>query len=218
MPRTSSHYNLRCIRGRLQRLAVFSLLAAGLMLSGCWSDVTYPPGQVAPNDPIQTQVEKAPLIQHDGYLIEPVARFEVEARVLGTERYRMGREADLSPMDLALGWGPMSDQSVLDHIEISQFRRFYYWQTKRMPIPRGDIVRHSSNMHLIPASDEVRKNLLRVRDGEIVQFKGYLVNLRATDGWRWTSSTSRTDTGNGACELIWVEKLISFPGPTAEGA
>ena len=132
-------------------------------LSACRADVKYPPGQVAPNDPVQTRVDKAPLIRHDDYLIEPVARFEVEARVLGTERYRMGREADLSPMDLALGWGPMSDQSVLDHISISQFRRFYYWQTDRMPIPRGDIVRHSSNMHLIPADDEVRKNLLRVR-------------------------------------------------------
>ncbi|NNF04719.1 MAG: hypothetical protein HKN17_09645 [Rhodothermales bacterium] len=166
---------------------------------------------------MQTRVEKAPLIRHDEYLIEPVARFEVEARVLGTERYRQGREADLSPMDLALGWGPMSDQSVLDKIRITQFRRFYYWQTDSMPIPRRDIVRHSSNMHLIPANDEVRKHLLRVRDGEIVRFSGYLVNLRAPDGWRWSTSTSRTDTGNGACELIWVEQLVSFPGPTAEG-
>lgn len=204
--------------GVFRGVATAALLILSVGLPGCRSDVTYPPGQVAPNDPVQTRVDNAPLIRQDDYLIEPVARFEVEARVLGTERYRTGREADLSPMDLALGWGPMSDQAVLDHISITQFRRFYYWQTKRMPIPRNDIVRHSSNMHLIPADDEVRKKLLRVRDGEIVRFTGYLVNLRGSDGWRWSTSTSRTDTGNGACELIWVEELVSFPGPTAEDA
>lgn len=216
MSRTSSIPAARRASRRRNRIHAAVLIVC-LALSACRGEVEYPPGQVAPNDPVQTRVEKAPLIRHDDYLIEPVARFEVEARVLGTERYRRGREADLSPMDLALGWGPMSDQSVIDQIRITQFRRFYYWQTDRMPIPRGDIVRHSSNMHLIPANDVVRKNLLRVREGEIVRFSGYLVNLRASDGWRWSSSTSRTDTGNGACELIWVEQLMSFPGPTAEG-
>lgn len=204
------------VRRSEQATAVLLLIC--VVLVGCRGDIEYPPGQVAPNEPVQTPVDKAPLISRDDYLIEPVARFEVEARVLGTERYRMGREADLSPMDLALGWGPMSDQSVLDHFRITQFRRYYYWQTDRMPIPRGDVVRHSSNMHLIPADDEVRENLLRVRNGEIVRFEGYLVRIRASDGWRWNTSTSRTDTGNGACELIWVEQLVSFPGPTAEDA
>jgi hypothetical protein len=27
------------------------------------------------------------------------------------------------------------------------------------------------------------------------------------DGFTWSSSLSREDTGNGACELIWIEQL-----------
>jgi hypothetical protein len=36
---------------------------------------------------------------------------------------------------------------------------------------------------------------------------GYLVEVRGRDGFRWRSSLTREDTGNGACELVWVEKL-----------
>jgi hypothetical protein len=192
-----------------------ALLALALLLVGCRSEVRYPPGPIAPNAPVQADVDDVPLLNKDEYLITPVARFEVEARVLGTERYRHGREADLSPMDLALGWGPMSDQTVVDELDISQGARFYFWKAKRLPISRGDIIRHSSNMHLIPANDTVREALMKVRRGEIVRFRGYLVNVRASDGWRWRTSTRRDDTGNGACELIWVEELMSYPGPTA---
>jgi hypothetical protein len=30
---------------------------------------------------------------------------------------------------------------------------------------------------------------------------------RAPDGWRWRSSLTREDTGAGACELVWVERI-----------
>lgn len=192
-----------------------TLLILALLWVGCRSEVRYPPGPIAPNAPVQADVGDVPLLNKDEYLITPVARFEVEARVLGTERYRNGREANLSPMDLALGWGPMSDQNVVDELDISQGARFYFWKARRLPIPRGDIIRHSANMHLIPATDAVREALMKVRLGEIVRFQGYLVNVRASDGWRWRTSTRRDDTGNGACELIWVEELMSYPGPTA---
>jgi hypothetical protein len=46
-----------------------------------------------------------------------------------------------------------------------------------------------------------------VRTGSVVRLEGYLVEARADDGWRWRSSLTREDTGNGACELVWVERL-----------
>jgi hypothetical protein len=54
-----------------------------------------------PEAPLQTVAVLAPL-QLDGYEIEPVARYEIRAKVLSAERYSLGREADLSPIDLAL--------------------------------------------------------------------------------------------------------------------
>ena len=186
-----------------------------LLLAGCRSEVRYPAGMLAPNAPVQEASHDAPLLSHADYVIEPVARFEVEARVLGAKRYRSGRESDLSPVDLALGWGPMSDQANLDAIDISQSRRFYHWRSSRMPLPRRVIAEHSANMHLIPADEAVREALLRVRAGEIVRFRGYLVNVRASDGWRWRSSRTRKDVGGGACELVWVEELLSYEAPGA---
>ncbi len=146
-------------------------------------------------------------IQFGGYSIQPLASFQGTARVLSTEHYRLGREAELSPVDLALGWGPMADDEVLDSIEIRQSGRFFFWRTEQFPIPRRDIETHSANMHMIPASMEIDRQLRAVRPGEIIRFRGYLVRIEASDGWRWRSSLSREDTGDGACELVLLESL-----------
>ena len=120
----------------------------------------------------------------------------------------MGRESDLSPVDLALGWGNMSDERILSDIEISQSGRFYRWQVDSFPIPRREIETHSANMHLIPANEAVKDEIEKVREGEIIEISGSLVEvLSNNDGWRWTSSLTRTDTGSGACELILVDSF-----------
>ncbi|MCZ6822647.1 MAG: hypothetical protein O7F10_06835, partial [Deltaproteobacteria bacterium] len=117
-------------------------------------------------------------------------------------------EAQLSPIDLALGWGPMSDESVLKDIKISQSGRFYHWRATRLPIPARVISSHSANMHLIPANDEVDRVMKNeTRKGSIVQISGYLVSISAEDGWRWRSSLSPKDAGKGACELVWVKQM-----------
>ena len=127
--------------------------------------------------------------------------------MLAREDYRLDREAELAPMDLALGWGPMSDESVLAQIEISQSGRWYRWFARQLPIPRRQIERHSANMHMIPADESVADRLDDVRVGEVVALRGYLVEVRADDGWRWRSSLTRDDTGSRSCELVFVEQV-----------
>jgi hypothetical protein len=187
-------------------LAIIAILSA----AGCLSEGRYPPGEIAPDDPIQEALTSAQVHRVGTYAVRPVARFEIEARVLSRERYRFDRGATLSPVDLALGWGPMSDQRVLDQIDISQGGRFYRWRVKKYPIPRQQIIAHSANMHMIPANDDVRKDLLAVRTGEVVHLEGYLVVATAEDGAIWKTSLTRQDSGNGACELVWIEKIISY--------
>ena len=77
----------------------------------------------------------------------------------------------------------------------------------RFPVPRQDIEVNSANMHMIPADAEVEGTLKSLRVGQLVRISGYLVEIAGTDGWRWRSSLTRSDTGNGACELVWVEEL-----------
>lgn len=164
-------------------------------------------GEIASQDPIQADVYHRQIMHIKGYEIIPLASFSIQARILSREDYYVGREADLSPIDLALGWGPMSDDAVLSQLSIRQSSRFYYWHTDHFPIPREEIQTHSANMHMIPANDEVNETLATVRKGQIVSIEGDLVEAKASDGWHWKSSLSRNDTGRGACELILVKKV-----------
>ena len=188
-------------------------LLIALIAFGAWQwwgsrGIERAPGVIAAAAPEQHVIAaNPPQFQKKGYTVTALARFTLMARVLGVERYRFDREADLAPVDLALGWGRMSDSAVLSRIRISQGGRFYQWRTDEYPIPRREIEVDSANMHLIPATPEVAKQLKRARTGSIVRLSGYLVEARAGDGWRWVSSLTREDTGAGACELIWVEQL-----------
>jgi hypothetical protein len=190
-----------------------SLWAFGAYMRGFQGQVQHPPGAVAPENPIQTQTLVKPFAFPGGrYTIKPLADFSIRARVLSREDYYMGHEADLSPIDLAFGWGPMSDTAVIKQFTISQGGRFYFWRYEGTPpIPHQDIISHSANMHLIPANKRIRKKLKTVRRGQVVSLKGHLVAVNATDGFSWTSSLTRDDTGAGACEVIWVTAVSIKP-------
>ncbi|MEI7035857.1 hypothetical protein [Fulvimonas yonginensis] len=166
-----------------------------------------PPGVLAPAAPEQVDLDDGAVLQRGDTTLRTRAHFALTARVLSREDYRFDGGAALAPMDLALGWGRMSDSAVLSAIAIRQSDRFYYWHVDAFPIPRREIETSSANMHLIPADDGVRRAMDRVRPGELVHLEGFLVDASRPDGWRWRTSLSREDTGNGACELVYVETL-----------
>ena len=125
----------------------------------------------------QQDLADGPTFELPGHHLKALARFSLEARVLGAERYRFDRGARLAPIDLALGWGPMSSNGVLDALSIEQYGRFYFWSARELPIDFAAITLHSANMHMIPASDQVRNALLSARRGNIVSLDGYLVEV-----------------------------------------
>ncbi len=186
------------------------LLAASLtiiVLVFTEGEVSHGPGMVAPETPVQSNLQHAESFRVDQYQITPLADFQVTARVLSKERYYFGRESELSPLDLALGWGPMSDEEVLRKIKITQSARWYYWKSRDLPIRKSIVVSHSANMHIIPATEELRDRLIHVRKGEVISFTGKLVKITARDGFHWESSMSREDSGGHSCEVVWVESL-----------
>ncbi len=169
--------------------------------------ISYPPGQVAPDQPQQVILSNQPVWQKENFTIKALAQYKIKARVLSRNNFSVGRESKLSPVDLALGWGPMSDQSVIDQIEISQSNRWYHWKTDKYPIPREQISLNSANVHIIPKDEVVEAKLDKVYKGSLIEMKGYLVEVNASDGWHWKSSLKRDDTAGGSCELFWVEQL-----------
>jgi hypothetical protein len=167
------------------------------------------PGVVAAREPVQQPVARdAPVFAKDGFRVAALASFELEARVLRSKSYCCGGPDRLAPVDVAFGWGRMSDEAVLARIDVSQSGRFYYWRYEgSAPIPHREIELSSANMHLIPATKAIEKKLKNLRPGNVVALKGYLVDVQGEGGFRWKSSLTREDTGSGACELIWVEEV-----------
>jgi hypothetical protein len=194
---------------------LFFCVVAGLLLWAIGTEQQHrskPPGIVAPSEPAQFGATSLPW-KMGVCELRPLASIRVHARVLSTERYWFDRGAALSPVDLALGWGAMSDGSVLDRISISQGGRWYTLRPKNgtFPMPVAAILEKSANMHMIPATQQLRKVLLDVRTGDVIRFSGSLVEVSWPDGGRWRSSLRRTDTGEGSCELVWVEDLAVDP-------
>jgi len=165
------------------------------------------PGVLAADEPVQAKLDSADSFELEGYRITPLAEFRIRAKVLSRETYSMGNESDLSPLDLALGWGRMSDEEVLRDIEISQSGRWYRWRTQSFPIPRREIETHSANMHIIPADENTEDLIEDIHQGQIVDLSGFLVRADADDGWRWVSSLTRDDTGARSCELFYVKRV-----------
>ena len=196
------------------RAVLFTALAA----AGLWQANTrwqlrpvHPrDGLIAPADPLQTDLETAPVTMTLGrWHLTPRARYDITARVLSREDYHFDLISDLVPEDLALGWGPMSDNRVLSAFTISQGGRFYMWMPKQpeLPIPRQVVIEHSANTHVIPANRATRRQLERLRVGQVVHLTGFLVDGVRDDGAYIHTSMTRSDTGPGACEVMLVEQV-----------
>ena len=169
--------------------------------------INYPPGVLIPAEPQQTATNDKPVVC-GAFQLEPLAHFAIDARVLHRKVYRWDRQAALVPVDLALGWGPMSDQRVLDQVTITQSMRFYWFEYKLPPpISKDEIIAHSTNVHIIPSTPTIASQCKSLRTGALVHLSGDLVEASAPNFGTWRSSLSRTDTGNGACELMWVKEL-----------
>ncbi|HEV3410629.1 MAG TPA: hypothetical protein VG095_10060 [Chthoniobacterales bacterium] len=197
----------------MRTVAALLALALGWI---AWRHYTTPivhaPGVLIAAEPAQIEMRPGEsAITHGDFRLQPLARFSLDARLLHARRYRWDRGADLAPIDLAVGWGPMSDQAVLDRLKISQSMRFYWYEYQLPPpIPREEIVRHSTNLHVIPRNHEVAKACAGLRVGELVRLEGVLVEATGPKVTTWRSSLRRDDEGNGACELFLVEAVTKL--------
>lgn len=185
-------------------------LVAVVFAVGAWladRPVAQPPGVLAADDPQQDSLDAAEPLELRGYRLQPRATFELRARVLSAERYRWDAGASLAPVDLALGWGPMSDTAILERFRITQGARFYTLYPREGAIDLGVALRHSANMHLVPADGAVLDRLEAARPGRVVTLRGQLVDAARPDGFTWKTSLRRDDSGAGACELFLVESV-----------
>jgi hypothetical protein len=194
----------------LARCTLLALLGGVLWMFLSVRPIRHQPGVLIANPPVQKEIPPKALPAVEKWNLTAVAEYSLRARVLDTKRYRGGRTADLVPIDVAVGWGRMSDQAVLDKLTISMTNRFFFYEwSSAPPIPEDEIVRSAANNHIISANVAVRSVIRSLKSGSIVAMKGYLVNAVGPDGGTWPTSLRRDDSGNGACELFYVESATA---------
>ena len=143
--------------------------------------------------------------------LTPQATYKIGAIVLSKKKYSSDWSSQISPYDLALGWGGVSRQENLDYIKFKQVLRWYrYHYDTQCPISQDYISKHSSNHHIIPANSNIAKAVKSIRKKDIVELEGNLVNVKGKYKGKsvyWNTSTTRDDTGNGSCEILYVTKI-----------
>lgn len=144
------------------------------------------------------------------FTLTPVAKYKVSAMVVSKQGYRFGWQSRISPLDLALAWGDLAESEYDRYVTYFQNNRWYYFRYKAdSPVDKQYIIAHSSNHHIIPATENINQALKGIRKKDKVKLEGYLVNVtgqyKGRDVW-WNTSLSRSDTGNGSCELFYVTK------------
>lgn len=164
-----------------------------------------------PEDPLQEDLHETFERVRDPWIARCFASFSISAVVLSARIYASDRIMPLSTVDLALGWGPMSNPVNVAQVEVWQRGRFYFWRLPGRPAPGTSLTMqhvawHSANMHMIPGSRLIDATLRSIRHHDMVRISGYLCDLEGPDGVA-RSSRVRTDTGAGACEIIWVEQV-----------
>lgn len=106
-----------------------------------------------------------------------------------------------------LAWGVPSQPLLYRSLDINQTGRWFFYRFDPAKIDHQQIKDCMANIHSIPADKEIEKKLARVSSGDLIDFEGYLVDATMTDRPTWKTSLSRTDSGTGACELLYITKL-----------
>jgi len=172
-------------------------------------------GDIPSQLPLSAAASQPITLEKDGesWQLNPRAGYRIAARVLHSKQYD-DRQSGLSPVDLALGWGMLSEPRIDDWIEWSQDNRWYYYHYRRVlsvPFPRDYVLEHSANVHIIPATASLEAVLRELRGNEIVLLDGMLVDVEAdTDlgTFAYRTSLSRDDEGDESCEIMYVERVV----------
>lgn len=116
----------------------------------------------------------------------------------------MHDENSVDIKDICVIWGTNTANDDYKKVSFSSGDFVCYFQ-----YPYGVAFAHDklSNNHLLSDDPFVRTAIRKARIGDQIHLKGYLVNYSRTSqpGWWRNSSTTRGDTGNGACEVIFVK-------------
>ncbi len=116
----------------------------------------------------------------------------------------------INVVDLCVAWGGAVREEIYKEYNFSNNDTFCVGVPKSEK-SRGIEIDSMSNNHLVTNSPSLVAELRKVRPGDQIRFAGHLINYaRRIDGqgtWERHTSTVRTDTGDGACEVVYLNEF-----------
>ena len=180
----------------------------------CWNsmheaEIDHPAGVLVRTMPLEFLSERGLLTQSGGWSLTRVGTLQIHGRVLAVHRYH-DDYASLSPLDILLGWGAMSDTANLSQLNISQNGRMRFIETGgKSALSETEIEHSTRHSHAITADVGIATVLQKLKVGELIQLHGVLVDADK-EGRRWRSSLGKFDSGAAAGELLYITYVASL--------
>lgn len=159
-------------------------------------------------EPLQERVEQSMFLapwKGKEYIVNPMYDYDLYGIVVSKRDHgwRSLERDSLNVSDLCVVWGRTAQSP---HIEDVSFRNGSFTCFYR-PLTREASYldwKQLSNNHLITNNEAVRKQIMKADIGDQIYVKGWLAEYGVAGQKYRSSSVVRTDTGNGACETIFV--------------
>lgn len=199
------------------------LLAIGALVFavGAWL-ANRPPrdavfGRAANADPLQTAPRLTPFhVEHNGhrYDLEPIHAYELRGLIVtahDSDSFIDTAHEEwndfLNIKDICVLWGDNLDPKLLSKLSFWSGNWTCYVKTNDGEAWKRFRPDQLSNNHVLPATPEIARRLREARVGDEIRIQGHLVNYSIDGGPARKSSVERRDTGNGACEIVYVEEI-----------
>ena len=196
--------------------AVFGIQNSDFTVDASQNAISY--GINTGNEPIQheTSLFKTNVAVPGGTAtLSSDTSYSINAKV-ESARFYDDTIGDLVPYDLLLAWGDLALDDVDSRLDWEQDDRRgqvsgSLGSANGVNLSTSYVIGHVSNNHLIPSTDRIARAMKNIKAGDMVRINGRLVDIRMSlnDNRVLTVNTSktRTDQGEGACEVIYVEQL-----------
>ena len=176
------------------------------------------------NEPEQKRTQKRPfdLVFNDvNYRVEPEYEYDITGMIVsyrhheGNSRMHSLANDHLNMLDVCVIWGDNPHNSRLH--KISFWNGIFTCNIKTRDQVAWDNfnMEQLSNNHLISDNEYIRNQVRKIRVGDQIRVRGYLAGYTSGGGSKRGTSTTREDTGNGACETIYVEQFRILESATS---
>ncbi|MDY0236200.1 MAG: hypothetical protein RBR71_09240 [Gudongella sp.] len=164
--------------------------------------------------PIQVDIKEKDRIILEGsegkVELIPRAEYSLTGVVKSKKKYS-DYTSQISEYDLAMAWGDLNKDEIDSGISYSQNGRWYYYKySPDISVNADYISKNSANVHIIHKDKDILKKIESLKEEDYIKLEGYLVDVdfkNPNNTSLWETSETRNDTGNGACEIMYVENV-----------